>query len=105
MVRLAILGCKLFIREIFKLVSQLCCFSNPFFYVKGSLSSEILYWRFLDGWSDLLPLALRTAGNGFAPLCPGYTCTVHEAPYKWAEVCLQVLLSLGVSWRHKPLEV
>ena len=73
MVSLAILGCKLFIREIFKLVSQLCCFSNPFLYVKGSLSSEILYWRFLDGWSDLLPLALRTAGNGFASLCPGYT--------------------------------
>ena len=52
---LAIAGCKLYLREIFKAVSDLVRNSKPAIKVTGLLQSELEYWRFLDDWSDCLP--------------------------------------------------
>ena len=52
---LAIAGCKLYLREIFKAVSGLVRNSKPAIKVTGLLQSELEYWRFLDDWSDCLP--------------------------------------------------
>ena len=52
---LAIAGCKLYLREIFKAVSGLVRNSKPAIKVTGFLQSELEYWRFLDDWSDCLP--------------------------------------------------
>ena len=51
---LAIAGCKLYLREIFKAVSGLVRNSKPAIIVTGLLQSELEYWRFLDDWSDCL---------------------------------------------------
>ena len=52
---LAIPGCKLYVRETFKAISQLCRSSKTFVRVEGNLSTEVLYWRFLDDWKDCIP--------------------------------------------------
>ena len=52
---LAITGCKLYVREIFKAVSGLVRNSKPAIKVTGLLQSKLEYWRFLDDWSDCLP--------------------------------------------------
>lgn len=52
---LAIPGCKLYVREIFKAISQLCHASKPHVPVEGNLRAEVLYWRFLDEWLDCFP--------------------------------------------------
>ena len=52
---LAIAGCKLYLREIFKAVSGLVRNSKPAIKVTGLLRSELEYWRVLDDWSDCLP--------------------------------------------------
>lgn len=52
---LAIAGCKLYLREIFKAVAGLVRNSKPAVKVTGVLQSELEYWRFLDDWSDCLP--------------------------------------------------
>ena len=49
---LAIPGGKLYVRETFKAISQLCCSSKPFVGIEGNLCTEVLYWRFLDDWKD-----------------------------------------------------
>ena len=53
--KLAISGCKLYVRETFKAISQLSRSSKPFVRVEGSLRTEVLYWRFLDDWKDCFP--------------------------------------------------
>ena len=52
---LAVPGCKLYVRETFKAISQLSRSSRPFACIDGDLRAEILYWRFLDKWKDCLP--------------------------------------------------
>ena len=52
---LAIPGCKLYVRETFKAISQLSRSSKPFVRVGGNLRIEVLYWRFLDDWKDCFP--------------------------------------------------
>ena len=52
---LAITGCELYLREIFKAVSGLVRNSKLAIKVTGLLQSELEYWRFLDDWSDSLP--------------------------------------------------
>ena len=52
---LAIPGCKLYVREIFKSISRLHQSSRAAVKLQGELRSEILYWRFLDEWEDCLP--------------------------------------------------
>ena len=52
---LAIPGCKLYVRETFKAISQLSRSSKQFTRVEGSLRAEFLYWRFLDEWTGCLP--------------------------------------------------
>ena len=52
---LAIPGCKLYVREIFKAISQLYHSSKPRVPVEGNLRAEVLYWRFLDEWLDCFP--------------------------------------------------
>ena len=52
---LAIPGCKLYVRETFRAISQLCRTSKPFVRIEGDLRTEVLYWRFLDDWMDCFP--------------------------------------------------
>ena len=52
---LAIPGCKLYVLETFKAISQLCRTSKPFVRIEGDLRTEVLYWRFLDDWMDCFP--------------------------------------------------
>jgi len=52
---LAIPGCKFYVREIFKAISQLCRSSKPYVRIEGNLHTEVLYWRFLDEWMDCFP--------------------------------------------------
>ena len=52
---LAVPGCKLYIREMFKAISQPSRSSRPFARIDGDLCAEILYWRFLDEWKDCMP--------------------------------------------------
>jgi len=52
---LAIPGCKLYVREVFQSISRLHRSSRTMTKLQGDLRSEILYWRFLDGWKDCLP--------------------------------------------------
>ena len=52
---LAIPGCKLYVRESFKAISQLCLSAKPFVRVEGNLRTEVLYCRFLDDWKDCFP--------------------------------------------------
>ena len=52
---LAVPGCKLYIRETFKAISQFSRSSRPFACIGGDLRAEILYWRFMDEWKDCLP--------------------------------------------------
>ena len=52
---LAIPGCKLYVREVFSAIAQLTPSSRVVAKVQGGLRSDILYWRFLDDWSDCLP--------------------------------------------------
>ena len=52
---LAIPGCKLYVRETFEAISQLCRSSKPFVRVQGNLRTEVLHWRFLDDWKDYFP--------------------------------------------------
>ena len=51
---LAVPGCKLYIRETFKAISQLSRSSRPFPCIEGDLRAEIWYWRFLDEWKDCM---------------------------------------------------
>ena len=46
---LAVRGCKLYICEMFKAISQLSRSSRPFACIDRDLRSEILYWRSLSG--------------------------------------------------------
>ena len=48
---LAIPSCKLYVRETFKAISQLCRSSKPYVRIEGG----ILYWRFLDEWMECFP--------------------------------------------------
>jgi len=52
---LAVPGCKLYIRETFRAISQLSLSSKPFACIDGDLRAEILYWRVLHQWKDCLP--------------------------------------------------
>ena len=52
---LAVPGCKLYIRETFKAISQLSRSSRSFACIDGDLRTEILYWHFLDEWKDCFP--------------------------------------------------
>ena len=52
---LAIAGCKLYLREIFKAVAGLVRNSKAAAKVTGLLQSELEYWRFLDDWMNCLP--------------------------------------------------
>ena len=45
---LAVPGCKVYIRKMFKVISQLSRSSRPFACIDGDLRAEILYWRFLE---------------------------------------------------------
>ena len=51
----AIPGCKLYVCEIFKAISQLCRSSKPYVRIERNLRTEVLYWRFLDEWMDCFP--------------------------------------------------
>ena len=52
---LAIPGCKLYVRHVFKAISRLSGSTRPSVKVEGDLRAEIEYWRFLDHWKDCLP--------------------------------------------------
>ena len=52
---LAIPGCKLYVRDVFKVISRLSGSTRPSVKVEAALRSEIEYWRFLDYWKDCLP--------------------------------------------------
>ena len=52
---LAIPGCKLYVRDVFKVISRLSGSTRPSVKVEAALRSEIEYWRFLDNWKDCLP--------------------------------------------------
>jgi len=52
---LAIPGSKLYVREIFKAISQLCRSTKPYVRIEGNLRTQALYWRFLDEWMDCFP--------------------------------------------------
>ena len=52
---LAISGCKLYVRQVFRAIAQLTHSSKLATKVQGGLRSDIQYWRFLDDWSDCLP--------------------------------------------------
>ena len=52
---LAIAGCKLYVREIFKAIAGLVRNSKAATRVTGLLQSELEYWQFLDDWTDCLP--------------------------------------------------
>ncbi|KXJ18019.1 Protein LIGHT-DEPENDENT SHORT HYPOCOTYLS 6 [Exaiptasia diaphana] len=49
---LAIPGCRLYSREVFKAISRLSCSSKSVIPIKGDLKDELLHWRFLDTWED-----------------------------------------------------
>ena len=51
---LAVPGCKLYVREIFKAISHLSRTSRHSVRVEGDLREEIASWRFLDDWSEYL---------------------------------------------------
>ena len=51
---LAILGCKLYVCEVFRAIAQPTRSSKLATKVQGGLRSDIQYWRFLDDWSDCL---------------------------------------------------
>ena len=52
---LAIPGCKLYVRQVFRAIAQLTRSSKLATKVQGGFRSDIQYWRFLDDWSDCLP--------------------------------------------------
>ena len=52
---LAIPGCKLYARDVFKAISRLSLSTRPSVKVQAALCAEIKYWRFLDNWRDCLP--------------------------------------------------
>ena len=52
---LAIPGCKLYVRDVFKAISRLSGSIRPSVKVEAALHAEIEYWRFLDNWRDCLP--------------------------------------------------
>lgn len=52
---LAIPGCKLHVREVFKAIAQSSRRSSASIRVRGPLFDEIAFWRFLDDWKDFLP--------------------------------------------------
>ena len=54
--RLAIPGCKLYVRGVFKAISRLSGSTRPSVKAEAALRTEIDYWRFLDNWRDCLPL-------------------------------------------------
>ena len=49
---LAIPGCKLYVREVFKAISRHSGSSRPTIKLEANLPAEIEYWRFLDDWKD-----------------------------------------------------
>ena len=49
---LAIPGCKLYVRGVFKAASRLSGSTQPSIKVEAALRAEIEYWRFLDNWRD-----------------------------------------------------
>lgn len=51
---LAIPGCKLHVREVFKAIAQYSRRSGASIFVRGQLFNEIVFWRFLDNWKDCL---------------------------------------------------
>lgn len=52
---IAIAGCKLYLREIFKAIAGLTRKSRVATKLTDPLQSEVEYWRFLDDWTDCLP--------------------------------------------------
>ncbi|MEM1009099.1 MAG: hypothetical protein AAGJ35_08850, partial [Myxococcota bacterium] len=56
---LAIPGCKLYVREVFKCISRLGSSSRPLTEMKGDLRAKVSYWRFIDHWPDCLPWRLE----------------------------------------------
>lgn len=52
---LAVPGCKLYIREVFKAISRLGRNSKPSMPIDEALRDEITFWRFLDNWTECLP--------------------------------------------------
>lgn len=54
---LAIPGCRLHVREVFKAISNcnIARTSRMCTVTAGSLYDEIAFWRFLDTWTDCLP--------------------------------------------------
>ena len=52
---LPIPGCKLYVRDVFKVISRLSGSTRPSVKVDAALCTEIEYWRFLDNWKDCLP--------------------------------------------------
>ena len=51
---LAIPGCKLYVREVFRAISRLSGSTRPSVKVEVALHAEIEYWRFPDNWRDCL---------------------------------------------------
>ena len=52
---LAIPGCRLYVRDVFKAISSLSRSSRPSVKLEAGLRQEIEFWRFLDNWEDCLP--------------------------------------------------
>ena len=73
MFSLAIPGCKLYVHETFKAISQLYCSSKPFVRVEGDLCTEVSYWHFLDDWKDCFPWCSKLHVT-VSPLPDASTC-------------------------------
>ncbi|KAL9961199.1 hypothetical protein ACROYT_G030099 [Oculina patagonica] len=52
---LAIPGCKLYVRDVFRAISRISGSTRPSVKLEAALRTEIEYWRFLDSWKDCLP--------------------------------------------------
>lgn len=52
---LAIPGCKLYVRDVFRAISRLSGSTCPSLKVEATLRTKIEFWRFLDNWKDCLP--------------------------------------------------
>lgn len=52
---LAIPGCKLYVRDVFRAISRLSGSTRPSLKVEATLRTEIEFWRFLDNWKDCFP--------------------------------------------------
>ena len=71
---LAILGSKLYVREVFKAISRHSGSSRPTVKLEANLRAEIEYWRFLDDWKDCFQW--RTEHHASVTLCSDASKTV-----------------------------